>query len=227
MGQGFCVIGLERKSSGFSSLRPVPWGGGAWIQFPYERADRITFDLDPMPVTNPHLEDLRAAHPRKLGAVTEIQLVQCLQQAEVATSVTDLFGCFPHPGGSGVYVNPDDAKRSVCGCEISAISFRFQMDRIRVVLALRSGDTLETLPLIDRDWNEFADKLKDQVRGQPEIPNRLQDFFNSFVEKQIASSPMRFVRIGLSRKFQGRCWFMLDSLFPLPKAEWLPEFAGF
>lgn len=225
MGQGFCVIGLERNTNGFSSVRPVPWGGGAWIQFPYERADKITYDFDPMPVSSPHLEDLRAAHPRKLGAVTETELVQCLKQAEVAASVTSLFGCCPRPSSSGMYVHPGDAKRSICGCEINAIHFSFYADRIRVALALMSGDTLQDLPVVDRDWCEFADALKDQVGDQPEIPARLEEFCNSFAKKTIASSPIRFARIGLTRPFMGnRCWLMLDSLFPLPKAAWRVQF---
>ena len=225
MGQGFCVIGLERHTNGFSSVRPVPWGGGPWIQFPYDRADRVTFDFDPLPVTSPHFEDRRAAHPRKLGAVTEVELVQCLKQAEVAASVTGLFGCCPYPGGSGVYVNPDDARQSICGCEINAINFRFYTDmRIRVALALNSGDTLQDLPLVDRDWNEFANVLKDQIGERPGVPARLQDCFNSFIEKQITTSLIRFARIGLSRQFCGRrCWLMLDSLFPLPRNEWLTK----
>lgn len=225
MGQGFCVIGLEPTASGFSSVRPVPWGGGAWIQFPYQRADKLTYDFDPMPVTSPHLEDRRAAHPRKLGAVTETELVQSLKQAEVATSVTGLFGCPPHPSNSGMYVNPGDAKRSICGCEINATQFKFYADRIRVSLALTTGDTLEDLPLVDRDWCEFADALKDKIGVQPRIPARLQGFFNSFAEKQVISSPIRFARVGLTRiMHQGHCWLMLDSLFPLPKSAWLAEF---
>jgi len=225
MGQGFCVIGLERASSGFSSVRPVPWGGGAWIQFPFERANKLTYDFDPMPVTGPHFEDQRAAHPRKLGAVPETELVQSLKQAEVATSVTSLFGCCPRPSSTGMYVNPGDAKRSVCGCEINAIHFNFYADRIRVSLALTTGDTLVDLPLVDRDWCEFADALKDKIGDQPRIPARMQDCFDSIVEKQIASSPLRFARIGLTRiMHQGHCWLMLDSLFPLPKTAWLAEF---
>jgi len=225
MGQGFCVIGLERAASGFSSVRPVPWGGGAWIQFPFERADKLTYDFDPMPVTGPHFEDQRAAHPRKLGVVTELELVECLKQAEVATSVTGLFGCPPHPSNSGMYANPGNAKRSICGCEINAIHFSFYAGRIRVALALTSGDTLQDLPVVDRDWCEFADALKDKVGEQPEIPARLEEFLNSFAKKKIAYSPIRFARIGLTRPFMGnRCWLMLDSLFPLPNTAWLAQF---
>ena len=223
MGQGFCEIGLERNDNTFTSVRPVPWGGGSWIQFPYERADRISFELDPMPVTGPHFEDQRAAHPRKINTVTEMELVQCLKRAEIATSVTGLFGCCPRPGTRGMYVNPGDAERSICGCEINALQFNYA-DRIRVSLALTTGDTLEDLPLVDRDWRGLADHLKDELGDQPEIPARLRDCLNSIVETQIAPDPIRFARIGLSREFHRRCWLMLDSLFPLPKREWTKKF---
>jgi hypothetical protein len=31
----------------------------------------------------------------------------------------------------------------------------------------------------------------------------------------------RFARIGLARPNSGRCWLMLDSLFPQPQESWL------
>jgi hypothetical protein len=97
MDYGFCVIGLERDGTRFRSLRPVP-PEREWRQFPYNRADRIAFDLASMPVLSPHVEDRRAAAShRKIGAVTEADLVQCLRQAEVANSVAELFGCCPQP----------------------------------------------------------------------------------------------------------------------------------
>lgn len=224
MGQGFCVIGLEPNTKGFSSVRPVPWGGGAWIQFPYGRADKLTYDFDPMPVTSPHLEDLRAAHPLKVGAVTEMELVQSLKQAEIADSITALFGCHANQsplGGDAVCITPTDAKRSVCGCSVCSISFSFKYypPKIRVALTMGSGDRLDSLPVVDRDWLKFTELLKDQNR------NRLEIFFNSFVVKQLMSSPIRFARIGLARPDErDLCWPMLDSLFPLPKIEWSKEF---
>jgi hypothetical protein len=225
MDRRFCVLGLQRDSNGFSSIRPIPPNTTGWRPFPYGRGDRIVFDLDVVPVTRPHFEDRRTARHRKLGAVTEIELVQFLKQAEVAPSVTGMFGCCLRAGGSGLYVNPDNATRSICGCEISAVRFRFYAEKVRAALALRSGDTLEDLPVVDRDWCEFADNLKNRIRVQPEAPARLQELFESIVEQQVTSSPIRFARIGLSRPFRGRrCWLMLDSLFPLPKSAWLAEF---
>jgi hypothetical protein len=223
MAAGLCVIGLERHKEGYSSFRPIPHGLTAWPQFPYYRADRISFDLSLSPgVTEHHCEDRRAGNPRLVDSVSEGELVGCLRQAEVANSVKDLFGCDVHPsprGGPAVYVNPVDAKRSVCGCKINSVRFRFYPEKIRVALALESGETLDSLPVVDRDLHAFAKRFDDESQG------RLESFFNSFIVDQIMSSPIRFARIGLARPDRdGLCWLMLDSLFPLPTDEWAEEF---
>lgn len=229
MGNGFCVIGLERKENCFASVRPVPWGGGGWLQFQYDRGDRITFDLDPMPaVTRPHVEDVHAAHPRKRGALSESVLVDCLKQAEVSTSVQGLFGHPPHAGtAQGACVPSQIAARSVCGCGIERVRLLWRGSAIRATLALPSGETLNDLPLIDRDWWSFADTLQQQEGARSLFGERLQEFFNRFVSGQIAGSPIRFARIGLSREYSGCNWLMLDSLFPLPKPGWLAEFRNY
>ena len=116
-------------------------------------------------------------------------------------------------------MDPGDAKRSICGCEINSIRFRFFPDNIRVGMALESGETLDSLPVVDRDWHRFVALLNNQTT------ERLEAFFNSFVKKQVMSSHIRFVRIGITRPDgQGRCWLMLDSLFPLPINEWAKGF---
>ena len=223
MAAGLCVIGLERHKEGYSSLRPIPHGLTAWPQFPYYRADRMSFDLSLSPgVTEHHCEDRRAGNPRLVDSVSEGELVGCLKQAEVADSIKNLFGCDVHPslrGGAAVYVNPVDARRSVCGCKINSVHFRFYPEKIRVALALESGETLDSLPVVDRDWFAFAKRWDDESQS------RLAGFFNWFIVDQIISSPIRFARIGLARPDKdGLCWLMLDSLFPLPKAEWVKEF---
>jgi len=38
------------------------------------------------------------------------------------------------------------------------------------------------------------------------------------------SCPHHFIRLGLTRPFHDLCWLMLDTLFPLPRREWLQEF---
>jgi hypothetical protein len=98
MAAGLCVIGLEPHKEGYSSVRPIPHGLTAWPQFPYYRADRISFDLSLSPgVTKHHCEDRRAENPRLVDSVGEDELVDCLRQAEVANSIRDLFDCQVHP----------------------------------------------------------------------------------------------------------------------------------
>ncbi len=101
MRRGLCVIGLERNKDIFRSLRPIPRNSAAWNKFPYGRADKVAFDLSPMHVTLPHIEDRLAANDVKLGLVTESELVKFSKQAEVAASIKGLFGCDVHPSPRG------------------------------------------------------------------------------------------------------------------------------
>ena len=230
MRRGFCVIGLERNKDRFGSLRPIPQSSYAWNKFQYGRADKVAFELSSMPVTPPHIEDRLATNDRNLGSVTEVELVKCLKQAEVATSTNGLFGCDVHPsprGGEAVYVDPENGKRSICGCEVEDISFnfRFYPPKIRVALAMKSGESLESLPVVDAAWVKCAKILASQAKNQTNLRSQLEGFFASFVQPQILSSAICFARIGLARPDrEGVCWLMLDSLFPLPKDAWLKDF---
>jgi hypothetical protein len=227
MGPGHCVLGLERNQENFRSIRPLPRGVFAWRDFPYHRADRVAFDLSVFSVIQPHFEDRRAENHQWLGSVTESELVSCLKLAEVASSVQELFDCRVHPsahGGPSVWVSPDDARRSISGCGIHSFrfSFRFYPASIRVALALPSGETLESLPVVDRDWHEFIALIEQESKDPSHLGLRLERFFNSFIHERIMASPVRFTRIGLTRSDKdGHCWLMLDSLFPLPQREWV------
>jgi hypothetical protein len=229
MRRGLCVIGLERNKDYFLSLRPIPRNSHSWNKFRYGRADKVAYDLSSMPVAPPHIEDRLAANDKKLGSVTETELVKCLRQAEVAASIRGLFGCNVHPsprGGEAVYVNPEDGKRSICGCEVESVRFSLRFfPRLRAALALKSGESLQSLPIVDVGWLGFALAIGNQVKDMPNFPQKLQSFFDSFVRDEIMSSQIRFARIGLARPDRnGFCWLMLDSLFPLPKNAWLKEF---
>lgn len=226
MNDGFCVIGLERSAEHFRSLRPLPRRGYAWRRFPYRRADKVAFELMAALAVPPHTEDRATANDRKVGFVSESELVGSLQQAEVALSTKGMFGCdvrVSRRGGEAVYVLPAEATRSICGCEIASIRFTFHFyPKIRATVVLKSGERLHSLPLVDADWSGFINVLAEQVDDQVRVRSRLEGLFNSLVYPQIQSSPFRFVRIGLSRPDRERlCWFMLDSLFPLPKKSWL------
>jgi hypothetical protein len=230
MGEGFCVIGLERNKGCFRSLRPIPRNSYAWNRFPYGRADKVAFDLSAMLALPPHIEDRQARNDAKRGSVAEAELVKCLMQAEMATSIKELFLCDVHSsprGGAAVYVDPKDGKRSICGCDVESVSFslRFFPPRIRAALALKSGESLQSLPVVDVELLRFATDLASRVKDEASLRPQLQSFFDSFVRDEIMSSPIRFARIGLARSGRdGFCWLMLDSLFPLPKKAWLQEF---
>ncbi len=226
MNDGFCVIGLERNGEHFRSLRPLPRRGYAWKGFSYRRADKVAFDFLAALAVPPHTEDRGTANDRKVGFVSQSDLVGSLQQAEVAPSVKSMFACDVHVsrrGGEAVYVLPTEAARSICGCEIASVRFTFHFyPKIRAAIVLKSGERLESLPLVDADWSEFISVLAEQVDDQAHIRSRLEGLFSSFVYPQIQSSASRFARIGLSRPDrEGLCWFMLDSLFPLPTKSWL------
>jgi hypothetical protein len=230
MREGFCVIGVKKEIEGFRSVRPVPPRTIKWPQFPYNRGDRVEFNLNRIPSMRPHLEDSSVSSHRKLGTVTESGLVESLKQAEVASSLEDLFGCCLHPslsGGDSVFARPDEANRSVCGCEISSIqlNFRYFPESIRASITLPSGEILPSLPVVDRDWRAFIDSLATQKANRKHLRRRLDTFFGSFVEQKILLSPIRFARIGLTRPMHEKfCWLMLDSLFPLPQPEWRDAF---
>jgi hypothetical protein len=169
MGSGFCVIGLERNQDHFRSLRPIPRGSYAWNKFQYRRADKVAFDLSAMLVLPAHIEDRAARKDAKRGSVAEMELVKCLKQAEVATSVKELFGCDVHSsprGGAAVYVDPKDGKRSIGGCEVESVRFslKFFPPKIRIALVLKSGESLQSLPIVDVEWLGFAVDLESQVK---------------------------------------------------------------
>lgn len=226
MNHGFCVIGLERTSGHFRLLRPLPRYGYAWRRFPYKRADKVAFDFRATLAPPPHTEDRGTTSDRKLGFVSEDELVTSLRDAEVTTCIKEMFGCdvrMSRRGGEAVFVLPGEAKRSICGCEIASVRFTFHFyPKIRVAVVLKSGERLESLPLVDADWSEFINVLAEQVEDQTRIRSQLEQLFSSLVYPQIGTSSFRFARIGLSRPDRdGFCWLMLDSLFPLPKKSWL------
>jgi hypothetical protein len=71
--------------------------------------------------------------------------------SELARSLPDLFGCTIHENrkGSGLYVNPQEAQRSVCGCETQNLRLELCANELRATLALPSGELLRDLPVVD------------------------------------------------------------------------------
>jgi hypothetical protein len=226
MGPAFCVIGLQREKDTIRSIRPVSASANSWMHFPYHRGDVLHCDLAPFWGAKPHIEDRVSTRGfRKDSAVPEPELVHFLRKAEIADSLPDLFGCVLHENrqGSGLYAKPRDPNRSICGAETHNLRLELCGNELRATLALSSGEVLRDLPVVDHDWRTFIEAALAEDRGANRVA-RLERFFNSQFHYKILSCPHHFIRLGLTRPYHDLCWLMLDTLFPLPKQEWLEEF---
>lgn len=227
MGSGLCVIGLEHVDQTFRSIRPLPPRGHAWERFPYKRGDVLSFDFTGTPRSAPHVEDRQTqGPPEKLAEITESKLVDCLRRAEVAGGLCEFFGCEMREsilGGKALWAAPREAKRSICGSHFDNFRFRVLGEKIRVALSRATGEALESLPLVDRDWHEFIRQAGQRMRGA-NPRQRVEKFLNQALHGRILDSPDHFARIGITRVDEnGCCWLMLDSLFPGPRKEWLDD----
>jgi hypothetical protein len=226
MGPAFCVIGLQRENEKIQSIRPLPSFANGWSHFPHRRGDILECALTPFPGAKPHVEDRVSTRGfTRVTTVPEAETVVYLRKSELAQSLPDLFGCTIHENekGSGPFAIPREAKRSICGCETQNLRLELCANELRATLALPSGEVLRDLPVVDRDWRDFIDAALAEGRGANRTA-RLECFLNSQFHYKIMSCPHHFIRLGLTRPFYERCWLMLDTLFPLPKHEWLQEF---
>jgi len=232
MAQGYCVIGLERiAQSAFRSVRPLPRRSYAWPAFfPYGRGSIIRFSPATTSITPPHLEDQKTHGLAPSGEqVSEVELVEMLRSAEVSVNLEGLFGRPLHidTQGGNAWAEPGSATRSICGCEFSNIRFRVFSERgevnLRAKLLLSSGETLNSLPVVDREWRQFFSEFV-RSRSQSGIALGGDTFLNGSIRTELLHSPQRFARIGLTRgtsNEEKKCWLMLDSLFPQPNPAWL------
>src|SRR5713226_6821485 len=181
MGPAFCLIGLARDGQTIRSIRPVPANRKGWIHFPFCRGDILDYSLMPLPGAPPHVEDrLSTRGCCKLAAVSEAEIVNYLRRAECGQSIADLFGCRLHENrsGGGLCAEPQEAHRSICGCETTNLRLEMCGNELRATLALPSGEVLRDLPVVDRDWRSFADAALDESRGANRSA-RLARFLNS------------------------------------------------
>jgi hypothetical protein len=233
MAPGHCVIGLESVGQGFRSIRPLPPRGWAWPSpFGYPRGTKLRFNLDCPPPEPPHTEDRPSTGILEtMAGVSEAELVACLLVAEVADQLRDLFGCEIVDAPSGrLYTIPGEGSRSICGCGFLNVRLERVEKKMggkgerqtRAFLTLPSGETLRDIAVVDRDWNAFVERAETRITGANRL-RRLNRFLQDRALENVLSEPNRFARIGLSRPFQAGCWLMLDSLFPLPKEDWLSE----
>ena len=143
MSPGFCVIGLEQVAQdAIRSVRPIPPRDYAWpIDFPYGRGSIVQFDPGPTSASRPHIEDQNThGLSPKGGNLSEIKLVDFLRRAEIDSDLKGLFGSeLQHDtAGGNVWVAPETASRSICGCEYRNIRFRVFGDPDRWRFALGS-----------------------------------------------------------------------------------------
>jgi hypothetical protein len=231
MGQGYCVIGLERLSpESYRSVRPMPAQAFAWREpFPYNRGDCVRFDPVPTVASRPHVEDQQSRGLAKTGrSLSETELIECLRKAEVSLDLEHLFGCQMQRStrrGKAVWVKPSAARRSICGCEYDNVGFRIYPEpggfSLRAEVLLRSNERLNSVPVVDREWRRFTAELIKRIQRREPLP-LAQRFLNWSVRTRLLALPHRFARIGLPRpKADQQCWLMLDSLFPQPVDSWL------
>jgi hypothetical protein len=229
MGQGYCVVGLEKTSSGsFRSIRPMPPRYGyAWPR-PFKRGEAVYTRLRTLSIKPPHTEDHQSDGLRNTGkTLDEAELVAALKQAEVAITLEEMFGCEvqpPHSRGN-CWVSAGLGRRSICGVALKNIYFQIYEEprrvRLRAHVSSGGGQRLNGLPVVDHEWVTFLTRLIEYF-GERDAVARAQKFLNGSVRRSVMNSPLSFARIGLARGIKdSRCWLMLDSLFPQPKEFWL------
>ena len=229
MRDGYCVIALEQIAPDrFRSVRPMPIWGFAWRPpFPYRRGDHVECTLRPRAGAHrPHVEDLQPGELKATGRKTsEMDLIRWLRQAEFAEDLRDLFGADLHTAGGGnAWVIASEATRSICACRYKNIWFQLFHNaaglRLRAKLGLYPGESLRSLPVVDADWQRFVEAAFPKGLRAGEIQAATKEF-NRALYPHLRNAMRACARIGLARESGGRCWLMLDSLFPHPQEDWL------
>jgi len=236
MGQGYCVIGLEQLAPGrIRSVRPRPVRGFAWRDpFPFRRGASMKCNLTATSCAAPHIEDRQSTGLLPTGRwLSEDDLIRCLNHAEVSQDLKGLFGCALNSDsrGGNWWADRKEATRSICGCLYTNIWFHVieepERTSLRARMALPSNERLNSIPVVDREWRLFLHQVTAGIKKAGR-PYGAEQFLNRFIRPQLLRSLNGFARIGLARPEgeSGRCWLMLDSLFPQPREEWLDGLLG-
>lgn len=226
MAGGHCIIGLEKSNQGFKSVRPLPPTGNAWpASFAHHRGDLLKFDLSPVPVNRPHIEDQQSTGVLECAdKISEEELLARLRQAEVARSLEELYGCRVTPGKHGAHLHAPRARRSICGAEARRVRLLCEASDVRASIGFAWDESLLDLPVVDRSWFTFLKEVQNKMGGA----SRLQRL-NAYLEKRLREYEGFFVRIGLTRPHPpvfGRCQLMLDTLLPVPRKSWVDEYVN-
>ncbi|HXJ95975.1 MAG TPA: hypothetical protein VMT20_24310 [Terriglobia bacterium] len=228
MRDGYCVIALDEVGPGlFRSVRPMPAWGFAWrTPFPHQRGDHVECDLRARKDAQaPHTEDLQRGELNATGRkVGEAELIRYLCQAEFSENLHDLFGANPQTSGGGnAWVASGEATRSICACRYRQIWFQLFQNaeglRLRARLGLFSGESLRSLPVVDREWQRFIEAAFGPRIPVDQVKQSTANLNRTVYPRLRGKSAL--ARIGLARESAGRCWLMLDSLFPQPQEVWL------
>jgi hypothetical protein len=231
MGQGYCVIGLEQGADGsIKSVRPRPPYAFSWREpFQFARGDAVECRLKPPPqVRLPHKEDMDTfgleSTPTK---ISQSELVHLLERAERASILEELFGCMPqrdNPKGN-FWVRESEGKRSICGCRYANVYFEVYSDErwsLRARMLAEGNQRFNTLPVVDREWVRYLHRVVGLYSGA-DRREQVKHHINRVAYPKLMRSALKFARIGLARANQGKCWVMLDSLFPQPEESWLAQ----
>ena len=214
----------QRERQKFQSIRPIPASAHSWNYFPHQRGDILEFSLTPFSGASPHVEDRVSMRDfRKTAAVAEPEVASYLGKAECSDSLRGLFECAIHENrqGSGVYaLRPRPGARSaVATRRISGWSFTGMSCEPRwCSFQVKSRGTCPWLTAIG--WTL---RMPRRIAGRI-APQSHRSHLSPTSQYRIMSCPHHFVRIGLTRPYREVCWLMLDTLFSIPKADWLEEF---
>jgi len=150
-----------------------------------------------------------------------------LERAERASTLDDLFGCTleRESKGGNFWVPEGEGTRSICGCRYANIEFNLFVNKrwsLRAAISAEGGQRFDSLPVVDWEWVRHLDHVVNSCRGtkdSEEVKRRL----NQVERALLMRSNLKFARIGLAGSQGGKCWLMLDSLFPQPEESWLAQ----